>query len=310
MTSVTHDNPLFGGSDDDATGQDELRPVSRRWIVALRGFILVVALGGFGVMLWQVYAGHGDAPAVGPVPILRADVGETRRDVSVADDPNEGGMAVPYRDMLVMRRSAEAVQPLLERVVLMPAPERPLPVPGAVGSLAEPMPPPGAVEYLLERPAEPASPAVLDDAALDQLITAAAPQSGADADADSNADDPIGALLSETEVELVVEPALMAAPASADAEPEPGPAPVAAPLGTHGVQLGALRDAAAAEGEIRRLARRFPNLLGEAEIVALAPAATGGLTRLIAIGLDQAGAQRLCTALRERGGDCFVRDAP
>ena len=114
-------------------GDDLAPPPRRRSRVPL--LLVLVAFAVLGAILVRHYhARHAGEGSAG-VPLLRADTSPVRERPG---DP--GGMAVPYRDVLVLHELGvlpnEAAEPVVER--LLPPPEAPLPKPGA----PPPEPPP------------------------------------------------------------------------------------------------------------------------------------------------------------------------
>lgn len=97
--------------------------------------------------------------------------------------------------------------------------------------------------------------------------------------------------------------------ASASA-PAPVPAPAASPSGDDGwrVQIGTVATPEAAQAEHRRLARRFPEILGESQAYSAPftmPDGTG-VVRVLAGPYDEARARDVCAKLREVNAGCRV----
>jgi hypothetical protein len=83
----------------------------------------------------------------------------------------------------------------------------------------------------------------------------------------------------------------------------------AVPGGGARVQLAALPSDAEARSEFTRFQERFPDLLGGLELFVPTVEVEGRTWYRLQVGpLDASGAQQLCSALRERGQDCIVRN--
>jgi hypothetical protein len=99
-----------------------------------------------------------------------------------------------------------------------------------------------------------------------------------------------------------------AAPPSAAPPSAAAPAPKAAP-GNFRIQVGALREQAAAEAEWRRVQKRFPDELSGLEHrvqrVDLGPG-KGVFFRIQSTGVSEAAAGAICTSLKAKGQPCIV----
>ena len=106
-------------------------------------------------------------------------------------------------------------------------------------------------------------------------------------------------------------PALAAtAVAAAPASPEAAAvAPQSDPTGTHRVQVVAVQSRTQAESEWQRISRLYPDLLGGAElfIQQIDLGDRGVWYRVQAGAFAQSDANRLCSTIQARGGDCIVR---
>ena len=110
-----------------------------------------------------------------------------------------------------------------------------------------------------------------------------------------------------------VEPEAVDAPAEAVAAVPPQPEQTAAfvsrPDGTHRVQVVAVQSEAEANSEWARFQSRYPDLLGGTDVFvgSIDLGDRGIWYRVMADGLSQADAGRLCAELQARGADCIVR---
>lgn len=100
-------------------------------------------------------------------------------------------------------------------------------------------------------------------------------------------------------------------PAQAAAAPAPAPAPAAPVAGADGawrVQLGTVASPELAQAEHRRLARRYPDILGDSQAFSAPftmPDGTG-VARVLAGPYDEATARDVCAKLRELNAGCRV----
>ncbi|MFM7343801.1 MAG: SPOR domain-containing protein [Tagaea sp.] len=102
----------------------------------------------------------------------------------------------------------------------------------------------------------------------------------------------------------------MRPPAQPASAPAPAPAPAASPAGDEGwrVQIGTVATAEAAQAAHRRMARRFPDILGESQAFSAPfnmPDGTA-VVRVLAGPYDEARARDVCAKLREVNAGCRV----
>jgi hypothetical protein len=100
-------------------------------------------------------------------------------------------------------------------------------------------------------------------------------------------------------------------PAAAAASAPPAAAPAATPAagdGTWRVQLGTVANAEVAQGEYRRLARRFAEVLGESQMFTAPFTMPDGanVVRVMAGPYDETRARDICAKLRELNTGCRV----
>jgi cell division protein FtsN len=99
-------------------------------------------------------------------------------------------------------------------------------------------------------------------------------------------------------------PASVQAPA-----PQPAPTRTAPSAGSFRIQLGALRDETAAEGEWARLKKRYADELGtlDSRIQRVDLGASKGVFfRIQSTGVSEASAEAICAALKPKGQPCIV----
>lgn len=319
---------LYRVDDDDPDDLDRAdgagrRP--RRW-VGLVGLLLTGAIvGAFAFAIVTIYEDGGGAPQTADVPLVQANIAETR-----VRPAQPGGMDVPHRDRVILQRGPTEDADLLATALLQAPAEEPLsdasmPRPSdrrTVGrndptipeillerrptgdGADEPLPDQSAPEEPLPDQTRPAEPLRPDGPLAESMPVPLSPVDGAEpwpeiAGLDVVEDSPVDGLeeliaaVQEAEVEQIVSP------------------PIEQPLddavtGNFRVQLAALRDEASVMPEWERLVRLYPDLLQNQEPLTSEPEA-GRLIRVSAGPLSESDARRLCGAIVERGGDCFVR---
>ncbi len=247
-------------------------------------------------VFWSTYPrGDKDSAGNGPVPMIRADATPFK---TAPDDP--GGMDIPYRDSTVFETLRSANNDSDEKPgveSLLPAPEQPMPREQMFAGLKT-----DPIETPLEAVEEPAV-----DTALD-----AGPVQTDSATAQA------GAILTEKPAAVATAtpvPAVKPKPAPpAEVEPAAGNAKdrsVSAndTKGTHYIQLGSVKDRAAAEAEWVKLKKQFPAELGDLSLriqdVTLPD--RGTFYRIQGGSLAQARAKEICNAISaKRSGGCIV----
>jgi cell division septation protein DedD len=258
-------DPADGLPEGDAYDEDG---AGRR---LLRRILVILVMSAFAGGLWYAYS-HVRSRSPGDVPLIRADITATK---TRPEQP--GGMAIPDQDKLIYNQGRG--QPQVEKLLLAPLPETPLPRPVAA---ADPAP--------ASSPAEAAAPTV--SPVVQPPAIAVAP--------------PVPA------------PPVTAPPAAASAvaaaaphtpPPAPKPPAVAAVGGGFRLQLAALRSEDAAKKEWDRIKQANKDLLG----------AYGAAWQRVDLGdrgvfyrvqagpvSDGAAAERICSELKRRSVGCIL----
>ncbi|MRG73597.1 hypothetical protein GH722_17660 [Alphaproteobacteria bacterium HT1-32] len=290
---------------DDAPGPRR-SGAGKAVLLLLAAFVLVGAGMGAGWLIYSNQSGTG----TGGAPLVRAPAEPAK-----VRPENPGGMEVPDTDKGVYDVvSGNAGEPRTEK--LLDAPERPQ-VPQASHAdattgqplditkpapPAEPVaaPPPSAV-------AAPAAPApdsseapAPEPAPLAKVEPAPAP---AEAVAPTEKPAPAPKPEAKKPIQLTKAPATSAEPK------KPEPAKTAPSSGSWRIQVGALRDEAAAEKEFARLQRRHPDLLGNLglSIMKVDITGKGSFYRMRAGPLaDSAAASALCGQLKAAKVPCLT----
>jgi cell division septation protein DedD len=250
------------------------------------GLFALLGVVAFGWVVWVAYDEGIRTGAVKTVPVIRADVGETKRK---PDDP--GGLVVPHQDKLVFNRLApgQADEPV-ER--LLPRPEAPLALP---------------VKESSQPPVKSFGPAA---AAPDPEIAAAPPPKLA-GPPPPPAPPPV--LAAKTPAPPPAPPpATTELAAKSPAPPAPPPvvdkSPEIAVSAAWRIQLVSLRSQKDAEAVWTRVKKANTDLLGGLELrVQTAKLPKGTFYRVQAGPLaNRAAAASLCGTLRSRKQDCLV----
>lgn len=302
----------------------EQKPARRRLVPAV---IALVALGGFGGVVYYAYRQGQSQQAGGGTPVIRADAGPVK---VKPDDP--GGLNVPNRDSLLLNNPpGQPGASTVER--LLPPPETPLPrpeAPAVVGQLQPPsaLPPaptappvpPGSTPAISNptiaaAPVAPGTSAVVPQ---HQLAPGAAPPpAGAPrnpvlAQAGSGGTPP-----SPPATSTPAKPPtqLAAAPPPPPPPPPPAPAaatpaapPVVATGGSWKIQLASVTgEPAAAEGAWAKIKAAHPELAQLTMTLRHVEVNGKGYNRVQAGGFpDFATADKLCDSLKRKGQDCIV----
>ncbi|HUH85474.1 MAG TPA: SPOR domain-containing protein [Stellaceae bacterium] len=252
-----------------------IRRRSRRWLLVMA--LVLPGIVGAGIAAHRIYA--PTAPAVGDVPLIRADGAPTRKR---PDAP--GGLEIAGQGTLALDGGHGASQ--VEH--LLPGPETPLPPPTPAVEAAPPVPPPTVaaspppVAVVTPPPPVATAPTVVTPEPATPLTVAA----------------PV---------------ARSAKPAPLTAAPLAKPAQVAAmpPALKKGyrLQLGAVRDPEMAKRAWERVRERNADLLGHLTFVAERVDLGGrGVFYRIQAGplADEAHAARDCKELKRRGVSCIL----
>jgi len=305
----------------------ELREPPRRRSRALGVFVATFALAAFAGVVWYAYDQGLQRGTESSAPLIRADPNPIK-----VRPEQPGGLEVPNQDKLVYEamRPGSADANRVER--LLPPPERPVdpPAPPMLApSLLPPAPPLPVTQPTGEAtvPIEESQPTAIPPA---RIVTPApapsiprpeeppAPPPAPPMTLPSTAAEPSPAPVPAPAPPPPPAPVAQApAPAAApppsapppSAPPPASPAPSAPAAGNFRIQLGALREEAAAETEWARLKRRYPEELGaldrRIQRVDLG-AERGVFYRIQSSGVSEAAADRICAGLKAKGQACLV----
>lgn len=301
------------GGRDGGAGDGGGKPRSR----ALPIFIALFAVGAFGGIVWYAYTQGVQSGVSTVAPVIKADDGPTK-----ARPEQPGGLQVPHQDKQVFQRLLpEGQAPQTVERLLPPPPEplQPPPAPEPTPSAAAPaQPQPLPSQSVAERPVatpQPAPQAVPQDTP-PVPSAAPAPQPPQDAPAKAPANAPAQA--QQAAQPPAPQPAPTPAPAPQPAaEPKPAPTPAqtqqasiaAVSGGGFKVQLAAVRSDEAAKQEWNRLKNRYKEELGALSLTVQRVdlgAGKGIYHRIQAGPLDEAAAERACTALKAKNQACLV----
>lgn len=305
----------------------ELREPPRR-SRALGVFVATFAVAAFAGVVWYAYDQGLQRGSEATAPLIKADPSPTK-----VRPEQPGGLQVPNQDKLVYEamRPGDGGTPAVER--LLPPPEKPVepPAPPPLPQDAQAGPSAEAPAPSADGDAAPASPSVAQaptDSGIPpaRIVTPAPtpriptpeetpPATAADASPEPA---PPPAAAEPTPAPPSPAPADKPAPETAPEKPaaqEPAASPpppatsrAAAPGGFR-VQVGALRDQAAAEAEWARLQKRYPDQLGglgrRIQRVDLGPG-KGVFFRMQSGGVSEATAAAACTGLKSKGQPCIV----
>lgn len=299
----------------------ELREPPPRRSRALGVFVATFALAAFAAVVWYAYDQGRQRGSEATAPLIKADPTPTK-----VRPEQPGGLQVPNQDKLVYdaMRPSDSAAPKVER--LLPRPEKPVapppppppPVPAAPSAEAA-VPPPA--ESAPPAPPPPASDAGIPPARI--VTPAPTPQIPV-----PDATPPVSA---RVQPDPAPPPAPAVAPAPAPAPvaenpavqkrdtaavaPAPAPAPAAASApvritpGAFRIQVGALREQAAADAEWARLQKRYPDEIGglahRVQKVDLGPG-KGVFYRIQSDGVSEATANGICAGLKAKGQPCIV----
>ncbi|QQR69725.1 MAG: SPOR domain-containing protein [Alphaproteobacteria bacterium] len=262
-----------------------------------------------------------------PPPVIKAD------GAPVKERPEQpGGIAIPHQDKDVFARmnTPEGAAPSPDKARVLPAPEAPMPRPGAEAPAAPPPLPPDTIPNQAPQ-AESAGPPVPSvPPAPPQQATAIPPAQLPLPAAVEPAKTPVHPAEPGRHEAAVVKPVppVPAPPlpavtmpqrpvpgikptvphtAAAVTPPLPSPPPILH-AGAFRVQLASVPDEAQAKRESVRLKKRHEDLLGRVNLdVVRADLGEKGVYYRIQGGpLDEASAKRLCESLRERAAACLT----
>ncbi|MEQ8397123.1 SPOR domain-containing protein [Thalassobaculum sp.] len=297
----------------------ELREPPRRRSRALGVFVATFALAAFAGVVWYAYDQGLQRGSETTAPLIKADP----RPAKVRPE-QPGGLQVPNQDKLVYEamRPGDGGSAKVER--LLPPPEKPVdppappPPPPVLPRTSQTVPPSAEVPVPPATTSEPADTGIPPARIVTPAPVPVVPQQEASAPPP-----PPPPALAPAPVPLAPAPP-PAAPAPTTVQPaaEPqAPAPTQAPAsqpapvkatpsaGSFRIQLGALRDEAAAEGEWTRLKKRYAEELGtldrRIQRVDLG-ASKGVFFRIQSSGVSEASAESICAALKPKGQPCIV----
>jgi cell division septation protein DedD len=314
------DPSVAGGGSDPASASppDDSGPERRRGLLVrlFQGTVALAAVAAFLAVVWYAYTwgtgqGGGDG---GGLPVVEAPSGPEK---VKPDDP--GGMEVEHQDKVVL--NDEAAEGEVER--LLPPPETPRPpepAPAAEG--AETAAQDGAAEPAgAAGPADTGETADGSGAASDGAASEGADVAASDADAlpeqevaelpeTTPPDGGAGGEAADTPDAGGTDAADgQAAEPAAEPEAEPEPAqPAAERDGAYAVQLAAFRDEAGARAAWDRFRERYPELLGDLQLLLQRTEIEGrGTFWRVRTGPFQqkSAADGLCAKLKDRGQDCL-----
>lgn len=258
----------------------------------MRVAIVVGLFLGFVALAWAWAFQRGPSTAGSEIPVLAADPQPTREKPA---DP--GGMKVADIDPLAYDSGRSP--PRVENI--LPAPETPLPQPGAVTqAAAAPLPP---------APAPTAAPIAATDAPPAQPVQAA--QADTVAPMKQVVEAPRSAPPSSNPAVTVVQTPAAAPPPKPRpvvAREEAKPKPMAVAPGDYRLQLASLRSAADARATEERLRRLYGDMLGAVNfsVVSVNLGERGTYYRVMAGPMSQGSASQLCDSLRQRGAACLL----
>jgi cell division septation protein DedD len=265
--------------------------------------IALVALGGFGAIVWYAYSwGVGQVPNQ-ELPVVRAPEGP------IKDRPeNPGGMEVPYQDKLVLNGDIDGSgETAVERLLPPPeVPQRPEPAPESAPEST----PEQVAEPAAEQMAEPPRLSV-DENVFTESAEPAPVATPAQAEAPVAVEPAKPEAQPETlKAEVKVEPQPVAKPA-----PAPAPAPTSAPTSTEAtgggyvMQMAALRSEPDALKAWKQIQGKHVALLeGLKPLIERADLGDRGVFYRLQTGPfpSKATADDLCAQLKATGQDCLV----
>jgi len=267
----------------------DIKPTAERRLRLLPVSVALIALAGFGAIVWYAYT-QGMQGGTAVAPVIRAEPGPTK-----IRPEQPGGLVVPNQDKMVYNNlmpsgsgSSAQVQP--ER--LLPPPETPIPRPAAP-TRAAPQPPPAAGGT----PAPLTAPAATVPI---QLPPGPAPLASGGADGI-----PVAAVASPPSLPSVALPS--ASPAAATQGAPAVAAPVLEP-GAMRIQIAATKSEDEAKREWQRIQRANQDILGklQANFVRADLGDKGVFFRVQAGPLNEASARQACDTLKTRKIGCLL----
>jgi cell division septation protein DedD len=274
----------------------------RRWRL---GPVLValVALIGFGGIVWYAYNSSKHTAGPGGAPLIKADGSPTK---VKPDDP--GGLDVKNQDTQVLNDLANGKlpngQPATGVERMLPGPEVPLPPPAATTSGNLPPPITGPKNN------QPPQPLATPRKPVETLSLPGTP-TPAPAPAATGANAPIPLAPAQTQVAAVPPPAAAVKPPKPP--PQPAPAPVAAAVapvagGAFKVQLAALRSQDDANAAWTKLQKTYSELSALHLTVVQVNIPDKGVYFRVQAGpfADAASAGQLCDQLKAKQQGCIV----
>lgn len=290
--------PSYSATDygrDEIYEPEEL-PRRRRRLLPMS--VALLALLGFGGVVWYAYDWGGGGTAGGKVPIIQASAGEEK-----VKPANEAGMDVPNQESTVLNPQAETPK----EEVLMPPPEEPV-------VITQPEPEEEPV-VILTPAAPPAPPAPSGEGSeqpvgSDTIAAIIAAETGAQSQAATAAPAPAPAPAPAAAAAAPAAPAVTpaAAPSIVLPAPSTGSQPVIA-AGAFLIQLASLTSVDAAEATWARLQKQHAALLGDMAVNIQKADIDGKGTyfRVQAGPLpNRATADDMCAQLKAAQQDCIV----
>ena len=275
---------------------------------ALPIFIALFALGAFGGIVWYAYTQGVQSGVSTVAPVIKAEDGPTK-----AKPEQPGGLQVPHQDKQVFQRLLpEGQTPQTVERLLPPPPEplQPPPAPEPASPAAAPAQPLPS-QTVAERPVATPQPAPQTVPQGTPPVPSAAPAPQPPQDAPAQTPPAARAPAPQPAPQPVAEPK-----PEPKAEPKPSPAPAqtqasiaAVSGGGFKVQLAAVRSDEAAKQEWNRLKNRYKEELGALSLTVQRVdlgAGKGVYHRIQAGPLDEASAERACTALKAKNQACLV----
>jgi len=256
-----------------------------------------VALFILFAVFWSTYP-RGEDAANGPVPTIRADATPYK-----ATPDNPGGMDIPYRDSTVfeaLRTRSDKEGGKIES--LLPPAEQPIPKEQMFAGLK--------TEPIEDKVAAQPTPSTTeaDDVVADKALNSGPVKSSATSEQQGTIlpvkDAPT--VLGAAEVVTKTEPAAGTPKAPVTEKPAAVKAPKA---GTYYIQLGSVKDRAAATVEWKKLQKQFPDQLGSLtlRVQEASLGAKGTFYRIQGGSVAQAAGKEICSAIAaKRSGGCIV----
>lgn len=302
----------------------ELREPPPRRSRALGVFIATFALAAFAAVVWYAYDQGLQRGSEVTAPLIKADPNPTK-----VRPEQPGGLQVPNQDKLVYdaMRPNESAPPKIER--LLPPPEKPVAPPVSPRPLVAPVTPSANATVPPTAETAPPAPPATDSGIPPARIVTPAPTPRIPTPDEIPAAPPVEPR-TRPEPAPPPAPAVVPAPApvaenpavgkreTAQAASPPAATSTTAPAaptatrpapGAFRIQVGALREQAAAESEWGRLQKRFPGELGALEHriqkVDLGPG-KGVFYRIQSGGVSEASAGAICVGLKAKSQPCIV----